>query len=112
MENCEHLELIRLEGKYLYFIVETSTEMNILEHAKKCKNCREYIMDIVEDNQKSEIFGNLFDTDVEEALVPNYSEYKNNDSFIDARIEWRLGRLEKILRDAELELEDLRKRIG
>ena len=111
MKDCEHLKLIRLEGKYLYFIVETSTEMGILEHAKKCKDCREYIKDIVKNNEKSEIFGNLFETDVENTLVPNYSDFKTKDSFIDARIDWRLDRLEKILRDAELELEDLRKRI-
>jgi hypothetical protein len=48
---------------------------------------------------------------VENTLVPNYSDFKTKDSFIDARIDWRLDRLEKILRDAELELEDLRKRI-
>ena len=112
MEGCEHLDLLRLEGKDLYFIVETSTEMNILEHARKCEDCREYIRNLLENNETSEIFGNLFDTKVEDSMVPKYPDFENNDSFIDARIDWRLERLEKILRDAELELGDLRKRIS
>jgi len=111
MEICETVELLRIEGKYLYFIVELSTEIKTLEHAKKCEECREWIRDNIDGEEIYELYGNLFDTTVYDPIVPKYADYEDLDSFIDARINWRIERLDNLYENAEMELQDLKKRL-
>ena len=56
-------------------------------------------------------YGNLFQRQVEDETIPQYTDYKHVDNFIKARINWRRRRLQELIKDAEMELEDLRKRI-
>jgi hypothetical protein len=111
METCETVELLRIEGKYLYFIVELSTEIKILEHARKCEECREWIRNNIDGDDIHELYGNLFDTTVYDPIVPKYSDYEDLESFVDGRIDWRIERLENLYENAEMELQDLRKRL-
>jgi hypothetical protein len=107
MEACEKLELLLVEGKYLSFIVELSAEKNVLKHIKKCKECRKWVKNDIDGEEIHEYFGKLFDTIVYDPIVPKYSNYEDVDSFIDARINWRLERLDELLKNAEMELDDL-----
>jgi hypothetical protein len=109
MEDCDKLELLWLEGRYLGFIVETNTELNILEHLEGCATCRAKIVKSIEDDEEILGLGSLFQRGFEEEEIPKYGG--DPESFMDARIAWRRARLEALLRDAELELEDLRKRL-
>ncbi|MCW4048887.1 MAG: hypothetical protein NWE89_04040 [Candidatus Bathyarchaeota archaeon] len=111
MEDCETLDLLRLEGRYMKFIVETMSELNLLEHVEKCETCRDKVRKAMENDQHLADFGNLFEKTVEDETVPQHSDYKNPDNFMDARIQWRKRRLKQLLENAELELQDLRKRV-
>ena len=111
METCEILELLRVEGNYLSFIVELNTEKKILKHVKKCEECRKWIINKIDGDEIHEHFGKLFDTIVYDPIVPKYSDYEDNDTFIDARITWRLERLEELLKNAEMELEKIGKKL-
>jgi len=106
MEDCDRLDLLWLEGRYLGFIVETNTELNILEHLEICSACRDKILKSIENDEKILGLGSLFQRGLEED-VPNYGG--DPESFVDARITWRKRKLEDLLRSAELELEDLRR---
>lgn len=106
MEDCDRLDLLWLEGRYLGFIVETNSELNILEHLERCSVCRIKIMKSIENDEKILGLGTLFQRGLEEE-VPKYGG--DPESFVDARIAWRKRKLEDLLRSAELELEDLRR---
>jgi predicted anti-sigma-YlaC factor YlaD len=110
MEDCDKLDLLWLEGRYLGFIAETSTELNILEHLKRCGACRSKVMKAIENDEKILGLGSLFQKSSCEEKVPNFEG--DTESFVDARITWRKRKLEDLLRSAELELEDLRRGLG
>ena len=109
MEDCDKLDLLWLEGRYLGFIVETNTELNILEHLERCSACRSKIMKSIENDEKILGLGSLFQRGFGEEEIPRYGG--DPESFMDARITWRRAKLEALLRDAELELDDMRKRV-
>ena len=111
MGKCETIEFLRLEGRYLKFIVETHTELNLLEHVEKCTKCKKEILNTVEKNEPLVDYGNLFQKNVEDQIVPQWTDYRNPENYIDARIQWRKRRLKELLDNAELELNDLRERL-
>ncbi|MFH2109747.1 MAG: hypothetical protein ABIJ47_00650 [Candidatus Bathyarchaeota archaeon] len=107
MEDCDRLDLLWLEGRYLGFIAETSTELNILEHLESCGACRAKVMKAIENDEKILGLGSLFLKSSDDDKVPDYGD--DAEAFVDARIVWRKRKLEELLRSAELELEDLRR---
>ena len=112
MGKCEKIDLLRLEGRYLKFIVETHTELNLLEHAEKCSECKQAVLLAVEKDEPLADYGNLFQKDVEDDIVPRWGDYKNPLNFIDARIQWRKRRLQELMKNAELELGNIRERLS
>jgi hypothetical protein len=111
MGKCDTIELLRLEGRYLKFIVETHTELNLLEHVEGCDECKQEILPAVQNDEPLADYGNLFQTEVEDQIVPQWSDYKNPVNFIDARIQWRKRRLQELMENAELELGNIRTRL-
>ncbi len=111
MGKCETIDLLRLEGRYLKFIVETHTELNLLEHVEGCDECKKEVLRAVEKDEPLADYGNLFQKEVEDQIVPQWGDYKKPVNFIDARIQWRKRRLKELLENAELELSNLRDRI-
>ena len=96
MEDCDRLDLLWLEGRYLGFIVETSTELNSLEHLQRCEACRAKIMKAVEDDEKILGLGSLFQRGFGDEDIPKYGG--DSESFMDARIAWRKKKLEDLRR--------------
>lgn len=111
MGRCDTIELLRLEGRYLKFIVENHTELNLLEHVEKCEDCKEEILRAVEKDEPLADYGNLFQKEVADPIVPQSSDYKNSANFIDARIQWRKRRLNELMENAEMELKSLSARL-
>ncbi len=112
MEDCEQLNLRRLEGSYLKFIVENDAELSLLEHVEKCTACRERIKRLVETGGHSTDFGSLFQREMDDQTAPRFTDNSDPEDFIDARIQWRKNRLTQLNESAEAELEDLRRRIS
>lgn len=112
MEDCEQLNLRRLEGSYLKFIVENHAELGLLEHVEGCTTCREHVKKLVETGGYSADFGNLFQREADDQTAPQFTDHRDHEGFIDARIQWRKSRLTQLNESAEAELEDLRRRIS
>jgi len=112
MGRCETIELLRLEGRYLKFIVENHTELNLLEHVERCDECKKEILRAVEKDESLAHYGNLFQKEVDDPIVPLVSDYKNPVNFIDSRIQWRKRRLNELMENAEMELASLRARLA
>jgi TorA maturation chaperone TorD len=112
MGKCDTIELLRLEGRYQKFIVENHTELNLLEHVEKCEDCKEEILRAVEKDELLADYGNLFQKEVADPIVPQSSDYKNPANFIDTRIQWRKRRLNELMENAEMELKSLRARLA
>ena len=112
MEDCEQLNLRRLEGGYLKFIVENHAELGLLEHIEECTTCIEQVKKLVETDDSSTDFGSLFQREADDPTAPQFTDHLTPDDFIDARIQWRKNRLMRLNESAEAELEDLRKRIS
>ena len=111
MGKCDTIELLRLEGRYLKFIVENHTELNLLEHVEICEECKKEILGAVEKDEPLADYGNLFQKEVEDKIVPQSSDYRNPVNFIKARIQWRKRRLKELMENAEMELKSLRARL-
>lgn len=112
MEDCEQLNLRRLEGGYLKFIVENHAELGLLEHVEKCVTCKEHVKKLVETGGLSADFGNLFQREADHPTAPQFIDHLTPEAFIEVRIQWRKSRLTELNESAEAELEDLRKRIS
>jgi hypothetical protein len=112
MEDCEQLNLRRLEGSYLKFIVENHAELSLLEHVENCSTCRGQLKKLVETDGSSTDFGSLFQREADDPEAPRFTDQRDGKSFIDARIQWRRNRLTRLNESAEAELEDLRERIS
>jgi hypothetical protein len=112
MEDCEQLNLRRLEGSYLKFIVENHAELGLLEHVEDCTTCREHIKKLVETDDSSADFGSLFQREADDPAAPRFTDHRDAEDFIEARIQWRKNRLTRLNESAEAELEDLRRRIS
>jgi hypothetical protein len=111
MDKCEKVNLLKLQGQYLLFIVENTAELNILEHIETCKECRKQILDAVKNDKPIPDYGNLFQHDFNDPTIPQYTEYKNPLNFIDARIHWRKRKLKELIKNAETELNDIETRL-
>ena len=109
--HCEDVQLLKLEAKYLTYIVENHAELNILKHIESCPPCQKKIKESIADDTPLPEYGNLFQRQVEDETIPQYTDYKHVDNFTKARINWRRRRLQELIKEAEMELEDLRKRI-
>jgi hypothetical protein len=112
MEDCEQLNLRRLEGSYLKFIVENHAELILLEHVEECSKCKEQVKELMETGGNSTDFGSLFQREIDDPAAPPFTDHRDAQGFIDARIQWRKNRLTRLNESAEAELEDLRKRIS
>ena len=111
MATCDKVNLLKLQGQYLGFIIENHAELNILEHIEQCTECRDQILEAVRDDKPLPDYGNLFQREFDDQSVPQFSDYKNPTNFIDSRIQWRKRRLKELIRDAEAELKDLETRL-
>jgi hypothetical protein len=111
MGKCDKIEMLRLEGRYLKFIVENHTELNLLEHVETCDDCKEEVLRAVEKDEPLADYGNLFQKVVEDDIVPQWDDYKNPENFIGARIQWRKRRLQELMKNAELELGNIREQL-
>jgi len=111
MERCEKVDLLKLQGQYLGFLVANHTELNVLEHIEECGKCREKIFKSIKNEKTLPEFGNLFQRSFEDQSISQYKDYKNINNFINARIQWRKRKLKKIIEDAEIELKDLETRL-
>ncbi|OGD54573.1 hypothetical protein A3K81_00855 [Candidatus Bathyarchaeota archaeon RBG_13_60_20] len=109
MEDCDALDFLWLEGRYLGFIVETHAELNLLEHIGECGRCRARVLKAVEGDEKILVLGTLFQRGSAEEGVPVYDG--DAETFMDARVGWRRAKLESLLREAEAGLESLRERL-
>jgi hypothetical protein len=112
MEDCEQLNLRRLEGSYLKFIFENHAELILLEHVEECTTCMEQVKKLVETGGSSTDFGSVFQRETDDPTAPLFPDHRDAEGFIDARILWRKNRLTGLNKSAEAELEDLRKRIS
>ena len=111
MKECETLNLLKIEGSYLKFIVETITELNLLEHMETCKVCKSHLIDALEKDLHITVLGNLFLKHYEEKTIPQFKNYNDTKNYVDARIQWRKLKLNEILKNANIELKDLRSKI-
>lgn len=111
MAKCDKINLEKLQGQYLGFIVENHAELNILEHIENCGECRAQIQEAVEKDQPLPDYGNLFQREFDDQTVPQYKDYKNPKNFINARVQWRKRKLKELIKNAEMELEDLESRL-
>jgi len=111
MQKCDKVNLLKLQGQYLMFIVENTAELNILEHIEECSKCREQIIKAVNEDNPLPDYGNLFQREFDDQTVPQYSDYKNPENFIDARVQWRKRKLKELIKNAEIELADLETRL-
>ena len=111
MQECETLNLLKIEGSYLKFIVEIITELNLLEHIETCNACKTNLVETVEKDQFVTALGNLFLKHYEEKTIPQFKNYNDTKNYVDARIQWRKLKLNEILKNANIELKDLRSKI-
>ena len=111
MLKCESLNLIRLQGKYLRFIVENYAEFNSLEHIEECRECQKGTLEALENDAPLFYYGDLFIDNFQIDTLSKYSDYKNPLDFIIARILWRKRILKEIIKKAEMELTDLESRL-
>lgn len=111
MDKCDKVNLLKLQGQYLMFVVENHAELNILEHIEKCNDCRKNIIEAVEKDKPLPDYGNLFQREFDDQTVPQFSDYKKTENFVDARVQWRKRKLKELIKNAEMELEDLETRL-
>lgn len=107
MAQCDKLDLLKLQGQYLGFIVESHTELSVLEHIEECTECRAQIIESVEQDEHLPEYSDLFQRELKTRGIPQFNDYTNAGEFIDARIDWRKKRLRELIKEAEGELEDI-----
>jgi hypothetical protein len=108
LEECDDLDLLKLEGQYLTFIAETHTELNLLEHLESCPTCRERVKNCIRRDVEDVDYGSLFQWDLSGSTAPSIKDYTDLDEFMSARIRWRKRNLMKLLESAEVEVESLK----
>ncbi len=111
MDSCDKVNLLKLQGQYMRFIVESEAELNIIEHIEKCTECRSHIVEAINDDTRLPDYGNLFQREFKEKNIPQYNEHEDPTDFMNARIQWRKGKLKKVIEEAEMELSDLESRL-
>jgi hypothetical protein len=68
-------------------------------------------MTAIEKDESLPDYGTLFQREFDDKTVPQYHDYKNPMNFIDARVLWRKQKLKELIKNAEMELEDLENRL-
>jgi hypothetical protein len=111
MDQCDKVNLLKLQGQYMRFIVEGEAELNILEHIEECTECQDEIIDAISNDTELPDYGNLFQREFKGQKVPQYSNYEDTANFMKARIQWRKNKLRELIEEAEMELSDLETRL-
>jgi hypothetical protein len=95
--SCEDFKLLALEGEYTLFMVQLEAERALLRHLLECRFCRVNLQKMIEGefNPSFISLSGLFRTD---------EKVRDIDSFIDDRLNERVGRLDKLFEDARSEL--------
>ncbi len=115
-EDCEPLWLLHMESEYVSFMVSIESETRLLRHIRGCSSCRAKLRPIyIGERDPADELEELFAVDLPEKLlnssalldVPLRQNYEDSDAYVEARIKWRLDKLQDILRNAELELKNL-----
>jgi hypothetical protein len=119
-DECEPLTLLHMEAEYIGFMVSVESEMRLLNHIRGCYDCKTKLGLIYKgEMEPTDELEELFAIDLQEKLlnsssmldVPLKANYTNADTYIEARIDWRLHKLQSILANAELELKSLGEKI-
>ena len=118
---CEVFRLLELRGEYESFIVDLGSELAFLRHIPECKLCGEEATRMVDREGGDDAWwGNLFsvmlpgklgEEQVSVEPCPRLDDYGDLESFIAARVRWRIQRVEGIRGDAEIELADIKDRL-
>jgi hypothetical protein len=118
---CENFSLLELSGKYSSFIIDLETELILLRHIRECIICQDVVKKIIlQEEVGDKWWENLFSETLPKAIgeeqpfvepCPHREDYNNLDSFIKARIKWRIQRVETIKEDAKIELSDIQNRL-
>ena len=111
MQKCESLNLVKLQGQYIKFIVENYDELNILEHIENCEECQKDIVEAMEKSKTILNFGKLFHHNLQIESLKNSSDNKNLLNLIKSRIKSRKKKLNRLIVNAEIELNDLESRL-
>jgi hypothetical protein len=119
-EKCEPLWLLAVESEYIGFLVSLESEKRVLEHIASCEDCRRRLRTVIEKSESEDELDEVFHRELnnwrgesssETINCPLRDDFQEIDSYIDARIMWRIGILRKLSSDAELELGHLSERI-
>lgn len=119
-ESCEPLWLLAVESEYIGFLVSLESEKRVLEHIASCEDCRRRLRTVIEKAESEDELDEVFHRELnnwrggvqsETINCPLREDFQEIDSYIDARITWRIGILRKLSIDAELELSHLSERI-
>jgi hypothetical protein len=119
-EGCEQLWLLYMEADYIGFMVSIETEIRFLEHIGSCHTCMDKMSEVSNQiRDPVDELEELFTVELSERLLgkpnledcPRRDEFSDVDSFIKARIDWRVKKLKTLLSDAELDLHHLSGRI-
>lgn len=119
-EDCEPLWLLHMEGDYIGFMVSVESEARLLRHVRGCRDCKAKLR-LIHSGERSPIdeLEELFSIDLPEKLLnsssmldcPLKANYPDADAYVEARIDWRLNKLQDIIANAELELKNLSEKI-
>ncbi len=119
---CDVFRLLELRGEYESFIVDLESELAFLRHIAECKLCGEKAKTMVNREGGDDTWwSNLFSGTLPEILgeeqasvepCSRLDDYGDLEAFIDARVGWRIRRVEGIRGDAEIELADLEDRLS
>jgi len=119
-EECEPLWLLHMETEYISFLVSIESEMRFLRHINSCEVCKNKLASIFSGQRDPfDELEELFAIELPEKLLhsssmldcPVKETYIEANKYIEARISWRLDKLQSILSNAELELKHLSGRI-
>lgn len=123
--DCELWSTMIIEGEFSKLINDLKSENMLLKHILRCEICKSSIRKLVEKGggPRADRWSNLFLRDLPDrykpfnndvsssySCCPRIEEYHEDlERFIEDRVKWRMEVNERILLDAELELEDLRR---
>lgn len=119
-DDCEPLWLLHVESEYVGFLVSVETEARLLKHIRKCRACRDKLAPIfTKERDPVDELETLFAIDLPEKLLnsstmldcPVRDNFENADDYIEARIKWRLDKLQTIIANAEMELKQIGSKI-
>ncbi len=119
-DDCEPLWLLHMEAEYIGFMVSVESEARLLRHVRGCSDCKAKLR-LIHSGEKdpADEMEELFSVDLPEKLLtsssmldcPIRANYPDADAYIEARIGWRLDKLQNIIANAELELGNLSEKI-